>query len=58
MERIRRAQDGLTAIAQKLADAAYRQSRSGSTPGQQATDQAQDGDVVDAEFEDTDRKAS
>jgi molecular chaperone DnaK len=58
VERIRRAQDGLTRVAQTLADAAYRQSRSGPAPGPQASSQGQDGDVVDAEFEDTDRKAS
>jgi molecular chaperone DnaK len=58
VERIRRAHDELTRVAQKLADAAYRQTRTGPAAGPQATSQGQDGDVVDAEFEDTDRKAS
>src|SRR5262249_18618527 len=62
VERIRRAQETLTRATQMLAEAAHRQATSG--PGGAGSDPRtpppgpQGGDVVDAEFEDTDdRKA-
>jgi molecular chaperone DnaK len=55
MERIRRAQEGLTRASQTLAEVMYRETRSG--PGPQTSGGPAEGDVVDAEFEDTsDRK--
>jgi molecular chaperone DnaK len=61
-ERIRRAHETLTRVAQTLSQAAYREARSGPGTGPQAGGGgAPGGDVVDAEFEDTDeqrRKAS
>ncbi|HYU58150.1 MAG TPA: molecular chaperone DnaK [Actinomycetota bacterium] len=60
LERIRRAQENLTRISQTLAQAAYRDARgAGQAGGPQGPGGAPQGDVVDAEFEDTDqRKAS
>jgi molecular chaperone DnaK len=55
MERIRRAQEELTRASHTLAEAMYRETRSG--PGPQTSGGPAEGDVVDAEFEDTsDRK--
>jgi molecular chaperone DnaK len=55
MERIRRAQEGLTRASHTLAEAMYRGTRSG--PGPETSGGPAGGDVVDAEFEDTnDRK--
>jgi molecular chaperone DnaK len=54
-DRIRRAQDNLTATSRTLAEAAYRASSAG---GAGASEGAKDGEVVDAEFKDvTDPKA-
>jgi len=61
MERIRRAHDGLMRVAQVLAQAMSREPRAGGPTGGAASGGAPpEGDVVDAEFEDTDerRKAS
>ena len=61
VERIRRAQEGLTRAARTLAEAAYRQTRTDGGAGAQAPPSGgpAEGEVVDAEFEDTDgRKAS
>jgi molecular chaperone DnaK len=59
MDRIRRAQENLTRVSQTLAQAAYRDAKAGQAPGQQGPAGSPQGDVVDAEFEDTDqRKAS
>jgi molecular chaperone DnaK len=59
IERIRRAQDELTRAAQMLAQAMYRETRAGGSEPT-AGGAPPEGDVVDAEFEDTDerRKAS
>ncbi len=55
MKRIRRAQEELTRASHTLAEAMYRETRSG--PGPQTSGGPAEGDVVDAEFEDTsDRK--
>jgi molecular chaperone DnaK len=51
MERMRRAQEGLTRASQALAEAMYRESKGG---GPQAPGGPKDGDVVDAEFKDVD----
>jgi molecular chaperone DnaK len=57
MDRIRRAHDSLTRVAQTLGQAAQRPSPGGRTGP--AAGEPQDGEVVDAEFTDTDeRKAS
>jgi molecular chaperone DnaK len=59
-DRIRRAQERLTSASRVLAEAMYRQSRSGTAPGPQPSGQTE-GEVVDAEFDDVDdrnRKAS
>jgi molecular chaperone DnaK len=53
MDRIRRAHDNLTRIAQTLAQAVQRQPRG---PATGAPGGAQQGDVVDAEFTDTDER--
>jgi molecular chaperone DnaK len=66
IERIRRAQDELTRAAQTLAQAMYRDVRAGGGGGEPTAGGPRpggappEGDVVDAEFEDTDerRKAS
>jgi molecular chaperone DnaK len=61
VERIRRAQEGLTRAARTLAEATYRQSRGDGGAGPQTPPSGgpAEGEVVDAEFEDTDeRKAS
>jgi molecular chaperone DnaK len=60
VERIRRAQESLTRASQTLADAMGRAPAGGGTDGAAGPSSggAGDGDVVDAEFEDTDRKAS
>jgi molecular chaperone DnaK len=56
IERIRRAQENLTRVARTLAEA---MARAPQGAGPQAGGQPAEGDVVDAEFEDTDeRKAS
>ena len=58
VERIRRAQDALTRASQTLAQAMQRQAPTGAGGGPQAGG-PREGEVVDAEFEDTDeRKAS
>jgi molecular chaperone DnaK len=58
LERIRRAQEALTAAARTLAEAAYRQAQGNGPGGSPPSGEPKDGDVVDAEFEDTDpRKA-
>jgi molecular chaperone DnaK len=55
MKRIRRAQEELTRASHTLAEAMYRETRSG--PGPQTSGGPAEGDVVDAEFQDTsDRK--
>ena len=64
MDRIRRAYENLTRVAQTLTQAASRQARSGTggPQGGQPSGRPSDGEVVDAEFTDTDerdqRKAS
>ncbi len=66
MDRIRRAHENLTRVAQTLSQVAYREARSGAGGGPQAgaapSGGPRDGEVVDAEFTDTDerneRKAS
>ena len=64
MDRIRPAHENLTRIAQTLSQAAHREARGGPAGGPQAGGApsgagAQEGDIVDAEFTDTDeRKAS
>jgi len=54
MDRIRRAYDNLTRMAQTLAQAGQRQPRGGPATG--APGGPQQGDVVDAEFTDTDER--
>jgi molecular chaperone DnaK len=55
MDRIRRAHDNLTRVAQTLAQAVQRQPRGGPATGTPPGG-AQQGDVVDAEFTDTDER--
>lgn len=54
IEGIRRAQESLTRASQKLAEAMYRETRSGPGNGQQGSGAPKDGDVVDAEFKNVD----
>jgi len=54
IEGIRRAQESLTRASQKLAEAMYRETRSGPGNGQQGSAAPKDGDVVDAEFKNVD----
>ena len=59
VERMRRAQDTLTRLSRVLAEAMYRQSKSeASADAPTSSSPPESGEVVDAEFEDTDRKAS
>jgi molecular chaperone DnaK len=53
IERIRRAQESLSHASKTLADAMYRENRSGGT-GPQNSGAPKDGDVVDAEFRNID----
>ena len=54
IERIRRAQEGLSRASKTLADAMYRESRGGAGNGSQSSGAPKDGDVVDAEFRNID----
>ena len=54
IERIRRAQEGLSRASKTLADAMYRESRGGTGNGPQSSGAPKDGDVVDAEFRNID----
>jgi molecular chaperone DnaK len=62
MDRIRRAHENLTRVAQTLGQAASREARGGPQAGGAPSGAPRDGEVVDAEFTDTDerdqRKAS
>jgi len=54
IERIRRAMESLTRSSKTLADAMYRESRSGAANGPQTSGAPKDDDVVDAEFKNVD----
>jgi len=55
-ERIRRAHENLTQASRVLADAMYRDSRSAGSGGPRTSGGPGEGDVVDAEFEDTNER--
>ena len=59
MSRLRQAEQGLTRASQKLAEVMYRDASSGAGGGGDgAAGQANEGDVVDAEFRDVDERKS
>jgi len=58
IERIRRAMESLTRSSKTLADASYRESRSGAANGPQTSGAPKDDDVVDAEFKNVDDRKS
>jgi molecular chaperone DnaK len=57
-ERIRRAQESLTRVSHTLAEAMYRDAKSGPGNGAQGSGGPKDGEVVDAEFKDVDDRKS